>query len=193
MTVSWRIVSAGNKTEETSAAMFLVVRVWLPCSEHTSPGEALNLFQKNEHPTSRAAIHYKPWNQSQTPVMWPWPAKMAIPSHSWFYNNFTCISHSTFLRYDNLHNQATHSHVWELASTTSASHLAAFTGNYNINTSYVNTISFVLAHWTPISAYQFHVWVLSPACPIRLKLLPLPLQLLHIITRPAFSMLHHTA
>ena len=165
----------------------------IECSEHTSPGEALNLFQKNEHPTSRAAIHYKPWNQSQTPVMWPWPVKMAIPSHSWFYNNFTCISHSTFLRYDNLHNQATHSHVWELASTTSASHLAAFTGNYNINTSYVNTISFVLAHWTPTSADQFHVWVLSPAGLIRLKLLPLPVQLLHNITRPAFSMLHHTA
>ena len=26
--------------------------------------------------------------------MWPWPAKMASPSHSWFFNNFTCISHS---------------------------------------------------------------------------------------------------
>ena len=85
-----------------------------------------------------------------------------------------------------LHNQATHCHVWELTSTPAASQLGAFTGS--VCQSCFNILPQQHQQWqhhllrpctTPSSAYQFHVWVLSPACLIRLQLQPLPLHFLH--------------
>ena len=185
------------------------VRVWSPCSQHTSPGETLKLFQKNEHPTSRAAMHCKTLNQSQTPVMWPWPAKIARSFQQLILYNFTSPSnlhlHSQATQFQGLLHGEWHLHIntcsspfgclpWPSlpeqphcvfmlnSSTTTPAITTSSSSSSSSNTS-TNTNT----------GLPFHVWVLSPACLIRLQLLPLPLCFLHKTTTQAFSMFHHTA
>ena len=100
-----------------------------------------------------------------------------VPLHSSFSTTSSHLPPSA-------HNQASHFHVWELASTPapptwvpSVAQFATAASTFN-NTSDDNNISFVhVQHHHRL--YQFHVRVLSPACLIRLQLQPLPLHFLH--------------